>query len=108
MKRLLLYALFPFLITVVASCGNSTPVLAPTVPGGGNSIEDAIKVGSIGEERDIMNRWSCGGDGHFRKASVNVVERNARHYDVIEAECTRGPETRQFFFDVSSCFPCPD
>jgi len=90
------------------ACGSATTTGTSTLSSGGNYFDDAIKVGSIGEERDIMNRSSCGVDGHYRKAHVTVVERDGRHYDVIAAECSKGSERRQYYFDVSSCFPCPD
>jgi len=92
--------------TLACGNGSSTGTLARS--SGGNYFDDAIKVGSIGEERDIMNRTSCGNGGHYRKAHVTVVERDGRHYDVIDAECSTGSAPRQYYFDVSSCFPCPN
>lgn len=104
-----------FCFTVVFSvavgiivCGSGTTTGTSPRSSGGNYFDDAIKVGSIGEERDIMNRSSCGVDAHYRKAHVTVVERDGRHYDVIDAECSKGSEHRQYYFDVSSCFPCPN
>ncbi|MFA6001180.1 MAG: hypothetical protein WC828_03590 [Thermoleophilia bacterium] len=92
----------------VFACGSGGTTGTSTLPSGGNYFDDAIKVGSIGEERDIMNRSSCGVDGHYRKVHVTVVEREGRRYDVVDADCSKGSGSRQFYFDVSSCFPCPD
>lgn len=90
------------------ACGSEVTMGTSTLSAGGNYFDGAIKVGSIGEERDIMNRSSCGVDGHYRKAHVTVVERDGRQYDVIDADCSKGSESRQYYFDVSNCFPCPD
>lgn len=90
------------------ACGTGNSTVTSARSAGGNYFDDAIKVGSIGEERDIMNRTSCADGGHYRKAHVTVVERDGRQYDVIDAECSTGSEPRQYYFDVSSCFPCPN
>jgi hypothetical protein len=74
----------------------------------GVSYETAIKVGSIGEQLDIMNGISCGEGGFYRKTHVEVVQLDDRHFDIVDAACTSGDSYRKFYFDVSSCFPCPN
>lgn len=94
------------ILLTAASCGSRNTTATSTLPTDGSSFEDAIKVGSIGEERDILNKYACGSGGHYRNIHVATAEKDGRHYDIIDAECTAGPERRQFYFDVSSCFPC--
>jgi hypothetical protein len=100
---------FMVILPVINGCGgsNGSSVTTPQQEDG-SSYETAIKVGSIGEQLDIMNGTSCGEGGFFRKTHVEVVEINANHYDKVDAACTSGSTKRQFYFDVSSCFPCPD
>lgn len=74
----------------------------------GVSYETAIKVGSIGEQLDVINATACGDGGFFRKTHVEVVRIDDRHYDIVDVACTSGSSYRKFYFDVSSCFPCPD
>lgn len=71
-------------------------------------FESAIKVGSVDEERDILSQTVCHGDGFFRRVHVQVRQENGRYYDIVDATYTEVDITRQFFFDVTSCFPCPD
>ena len=95
--------------SVLAGCGAGATTKAQTsTRAAGLGFDTAIVVGSIGEELDVMNATVCGGDGFYRKIHVEVVEQNGKHYDVIDTQCTASGETRRFYFDVSSCFPCPD
>ncbi len=98
------------LASIMPGCGGGsvTTSTASVREQAGDSFEAAITVGSIGEQLDVMNGAPCGDGGFFRKTHVEVVERGGRHYDVVDAACTSGNQTRKFYFDVSSCFPCPD
>ena len=97
------------LIMALPGCGGAAVTTVPaSTRAAGLGFETAIVVGSIGEELDVMNGTGCGGDGFFRQNHVEVVEKDGRHYDVIDAQCTASSETRKFYFDVSNCFPCPD
>lgn len=96
---------------VLAGCGSggvSTTVAQTSTRAAGLGFDTAIMEGSIGDELNVMNSTVCGGDGFFRQTHVEVIEQNGRHYDVIDAQCTASSEKRKFYFDVSSCFPCPD
>jgi hypothetical protein len=96
------------LVLVALACGGTAAVKTTTVPAGGTGFDNAIKVGSIGEERDIMNRTPCGSGGYFCTVHLRIEEKDSRYYDIVEAECASGNEQRQFYFDVTSCFPCKD
>jgi len=97
------------LALMLIGCGGSNNGISVTTQqDAGVSYEAAIKVGSIGEQLDIMNGTSCGENGFFRKTHVEIVEIDGKHYDVVNAACTSGGSYRKFYFDVSSCFPCPD
>ncbi|MHB9054276.1 MAG: hypothetical protein ACYC5F_09890 [Thermoleophilia bacterium] len=97
------------LVSFQPGCGGGAATTAPaSTRASGLGFDSAIAVGSIGEELDVMNGITCGGDGFFRKTHVEVVEKDGRHYDIIDTQCTASSETRTFYFDVSSCFPCPD
>lgn len=93
---------------ILTGCGGGATTAPASTRAAGLGFDSAIVVGSIGEELDVMNGLACGGGGFFRKTHVEVVAQDGRHYDVIDAQCTASSETRKFYFDVSSCFPCPD
>lgn len=97
------------LANLMIGCGSTnTAISVSTANDAGVSIDTAIKVGSIGEQLDIMNGTSCGEVGFFRKTHVEVVDISRKHYDIVDSVCTSGGSYRKFYFDVSSCFPCPD
>jgi hypothetical protein len=89
-----------------SGCGGQTPASTGAATVAGASFADAIKVGSVGEERDILNRTSCDDGSFFRVAQLHIQQVNGRYYDIVDAECVKGSEKRQFYFDVTSCFPC--
>ncbi len=91
---------------LTAGCGQ-----AGTAPPGtltGTSINTAIRVGSVGEERDILNKTTCDGGSFYRVARYHIEQKDGHFYDVVNAECVQGPQKRVFYFDVTSCFPCKD
>jgi len=97
------------LANLLIGCGTTSAGISVTTgSGAGENYETAIKVGSIGEQLDIMNGASCGEGGFYRKTHVEVAGLDGKHYDVVDSVCTSGGSYRKFYFDVSSCFPCPD
>lgn len=93
-------------LALIAGCGGQNPPAPATAPTTGTSFENAIRVGSVGEERDILNRSSCGDGSFYRVAQLNIQHVNGRYYDIVDAECVKGSQKRQFYFDVTNCFPC--
>ena len=97
------------LIVAASGCGGTAAVSTPAVTG--TSAQTAIWKGiggSIGGERDFMNRTSCDGGGFYVATHEEVDVIDGRHINVIDARCTEGDEVRQFYFDISNCFPCTD
>ena len=94
------------LALLAGGCGQSPS--AGTTPTTGTGFANAIKVGSVGEERDILNRSSCDNGSYYRVAQLHIRHVNGRYYDVVNAECVKGSQKRQFYFDVTKCFPCKD
>ena len=101
----------PLLAAVLAllagGCGGQSSSAGTTLTNG-TGFANAIKVGSVGEERDILNRSSCDGGSYYRVAQLHIQHLNGRYYDVVNAECVKGSQKRQYYFDVTKCFPCKD
>ena len=96
------------LIIAVSGCGPGSTAATGTGTLTGTTMAGAIKVGSVGEERDILNRTVCDDDSFYRVARLHIEQSGGRYYDVVDAECVQGSEKRRFYFDVTSCFPCKD
>lgn len=92
------------LIITAAGCGQGSAAAPGTLTG--TSINTAIRVGSVGEERDILNKTTCDGGSFYRVARYHIEQKDGHFYDVVNAECVQGPQKRVFYFDVTSCFPC--
>jgi len=87
------------------------PVLAPPALHGGTSFDDALVNGALDEasstrnEENYLASLSCNtNQGTWRELQQSLVQHNGHPYDTVKLACSKGPEVRDVYFDISGSF----
>jgi len=64
----------------------------------------AIPVQSIAAERQYLRRLRCACGGRYQLQVQMLMERDGKHYDVLEVQCSRCGASRTLVFDINAFF----